>query len=60
MSHNRAGACANTFVVQGYIRIDGSWDWHVFIRKAVLSLALLAGLLLGREDLEVILKQLLN
>lgn len=60
MSHNRPGACANTFVVQGYLRIDSSWDWSIFIRKAILSLALVAGLLLGREDLEVILKQLLN
>jgi hypothetical protein len=60
MQHNPAGACANTFIAQGYLRIDSTWDWSIFIRKAVLALALLGGLLWGREDLVVILKQLLN
>ena len=60
MQPHPAGACANTFVVQGYLSIDSTWDWSIFIRKAVLSLALLAGFLLGREDLEIILEQLLN
>lgn len=60
MQPNPAGACANTLVVQSYLRIDSTWDWSVFIRKTVLPLALLAAYLLGREDLEIILKQLLN
>lgn len=60
MQHHPAGAPANTLVVQGYIRIDNTWDWSIFIRKATLLLALLAGLLLGREDLEILLRQLLN
>ena len=60
MQPNPTGACANTFAVQGYLRIDSNWDWSIFIRKAVLPLAVLAGFLLGREDLEIILRQLLN
>jgi hypothetical protein len=60
MQHHTAGACADTLVVQGYIRIDNTWDWSIFLHKATLLLALLAGLLWGREDLEIILRQLLN
>jgi len=60
MQPNPAGACAKTFVVQGYLRIDSTWDWSIFIRKTAFCLALLAGVILGREDLEVIVNQLLN
>ena len=44
------GACANTFVVQGYLRLDSTRDWSIFIRKAVPSLAFLTGFLLGKEN----------
>jgi hypothetical protein len=60
MHHNAVDPRDNTLVVHSYIRIDSTWDWSVCVQKAVLALMLLAGFLLGGEDLEIILKHLLN
>jgi hypothetical protein len=47
---------------QTFIRIEWTPGWSIFVRRIVIPLALLAGLLWGgtASHLDVILKQLLN
>lgn len=60
MHQNAVGPSNNSLVWVHYIRVDFNSEWSIFVRKAALAVALLAGLLLGGEDLVTIFKQLLN